>query len=123
MPLRPSLRASDRRTRLIKSKTSKEADRAQDLRLDRESLSFVEQLAEGSTMIALIMSLTEVRRRIDNSDFEIIVEARLPNNLGTKIVTAQGHVVVVYDLGKAVIQGKNPEQMGKVLTTKRYMRI
>ena len=74
-------------------------------------------------MIALIMSLTEVRRRIDNSDFEIIVEARLPNNLGTKIVTAQGHVVVVYDLGKAVIQGKNPEQMGKVLTTKRYMRI
>ena len=74
-------------------------------------------------MVTIKMSLAEIQRRIDNSQFELISETRLPNNLGTKVVTPQGHVVVAYDSGKAVIQGKNPEQMGKVLTRRRYTRI
>ena len=61
------------------------------------------------------MRLDDVRQRINNSVFDIIIEERLPNNLGTKIVTAQGHVVVVYDSNVAVIQGKKPEQMKKIL--------
>jgi hypothetical protein len=56
------------------------------------------------------MSLAEVRQCIDNSDFEIVTEERLPNNLGTKIVTVQGHIVVVYDSGAVVPQGKNPKR-------------
>jgi hypothetical protein len=74
-------------------------------------------------MITINMRLYEVKRRIDNSQFEIISETRLSNNLGTKIVTAQGHVVAAYDSGKAVIQGKNQKQMERVLTRRRYMRI
>ena len=67
-------------------------------------------------MGAIPMTLDEVRRRLNNSEFDIIIEERLPNNLGTKIVTAQGHVVVAYDSGKTVIQGKNPKQMENILT-------
>jgi hypothetical protein len=69
-------------------------------------------------MKSIIMSLSEVRCRINNSELDIIIEERLPNNFGAKIVTAQGHVVVVYDSGKAVIQGKNQTQMEIILTRK-----
>jgi hypothetical protein len=69
-------------------------------------------------MTTINMGLDEVKRRIDNSQFEIISETRLTNKLGTKIVTVQGHVVVAYDSGKAVIQGKNQKQMEIILTRK-----
>ena len=69
-------------------------------------------------MKSITMSLSEVRCRINNSELNIIIEERLPNNFGTKIVTAQGHVVVVYNSGKAVIQGKNQKQMEIILTRK-----
>jgi hypothetical protein len=74
-------------------------------------------------MKGISMSLNKIRQRLYSSEFEIIIEDRLPNDLGTKIVTAQGHVVVVYDSGVAVIQGKNQEQMRRILGRGGHMRI
>ena len=67
-------------------------------------------------MKSIHKSLGDVRRRINDSAVEIISEERLPNSLETKFVTAHGHVVVAYDSGNAVIQGKNQEQMEKIMT-------
>jgi ribonuclease HIII len=69
-------------------------------------------------MKTIVMTLAEVRQRLNESEFEIIIDKRLPNNLGTHIVTIQGHVIDVYDSDKVVIQGKNREQITNILAQK-----
>jgi hypothetical protein len=59
-------------------------------------------------MSGIIMSLAEVKQRIYDSGFQIIVEDRLGDNHGTQIVTDLEHVVNVYDTETVVVQGKYP---------------
>ena len=66
-------------------------------------------------MIVLVIGLTEVKQRIDSSEFEIAIETRLPKDSGTHIVTTMGHVIDVYDSGRALIQGRKQKQMSKIL--------
>jgi hypothetical protein len=67
-------------------------------------------------MKRIIVSLAEVKRRIQKSGFQIIVQDRLRDNHGTQIITNHGHVVKVYDTGTVLIQGKHQEQMRIILT-------
>jgi hypothetical protein len=62
------------------------------------------------------MTLSMVRKRIENAGFEIFAERRLPDNTGMQIVTTLSHVVNVYDSGSVLIQGSNSEQMKEVLS-------
>jgi hypothetical protein len=65
-------------------------------------------------MKAIRMSLAEVRRRINRADLDITIEQRLPNNLGTQLVTLLGRVVTVYDTHTVVLGGKKQMQMRKI---------
>ena len=62
-------------------------------------------------MAKMKMTLSMVRKRIENSGLEIFVERRLPDNAGTQIVTTFSHIVNVYDTGSVVVHGSNAEQM------------
>ena len=51
--------------------------------------------------LKLKMSLSMVKKRIQDSGIEIFAEKRLTDNSGTQIVTIFGHVVNVYDNGSS----------------------
>jgi hypothetical protein len=70
-------------------------------------------------MERLIMSIGEVRLRINNSEFPIFSDERLTNDLGTQIVTVYGQVVDVYDTGAVVVHGRNPNRLREVLSQRR----
>jgi hypothetical protein len=74
-------------------------------------------------MKAIRMSLAEVRRRINRADLDITIEQRLPNNLGTQLVTLFGHVVTVYDTHTVVIGGKKQMQMRKILVVPQHLGV
>ncbi len=64
----------------------------------------------------LKMTLPMVRKRIENAGLDIFIERRLPDNMGTQIVTIKNHVINVYDSGSVVVQGVNRDQMENILT-------
>lgn len=69
-------------------------------------------------MPVIRLPLPEVRRRIIAAGLDLTVEERLPNHLGTQLMTLRGHVVTVYDTHKVVIGGQMQPQMFQLLTAK-----
>src|SRR5437588_248980 len=55
-------------------------------------------------------TVDEVKTLIEEKRFKITAERRLPNETGTQLYTDCGAIVVVYDTGKLVVQGKNADK-------------
>jgi len=57
------------------------------------------------------MRLTSNRRQvietINNSGYEIVQENRLPNDLGSQFRLETGQIIVLYDTGTLVVQGRD----------------
>jgi hypothetical protein len=87
---------------------------------DPEPEQLVENRNEGlDKMNSIKMTLEEVKSRMSAAGIDIKSEQRLPNDTGTQIVTIFGHVVDVYDTGKAVVQGRDAARLASVLGVHR----
>ncbi|MDR4498434.1 MAG: nucleotide-binding protein [Candidatus Scalindua sp.] len=65
------------------------------------------------------MNLDEVKRIIASAGYTVASEERLKNNTGTQLKISNGAVISSYDKGTYNIQGKNAEEIEKLLEQKR----
>jgi predicted nucleotide-binding protein len=61
------------------------------------------------------MTADEVESRLREAGFELKRRDRLSNDMGEQLRFTGGEVVLVYDSGKVVVQGKNPDAVGAAL--------
>lgn len=61
------------------------------------------------------MDKDKVEAILAEGGFEVVDGARLGNNLGWALRLATGQIVNVYDSGKVVVQGKNPDAVRALL--------
>jgi hypothetical protein len=65
------------------------------------------------------MTLEEVKSKLSAAGIFVASQTRLPNDMGTHIVTVYGQVVDVYDSGIAVVHGRAPARLTSVLGVRR----
>jgi hypothetical protein len=85
---------------------------------DLEPEELIESRNGVLDMPSIRMTLGEVRGRISAAGLVIKSEERLPNNLGTQIVTVFGQVADVYDTGAVVVHGRNAENLRTIFSAK-----